>query len=169
MYPRKPGAKCLSPQNADVLQNGENEKVISIQRSLITKLDINTIEIMYSSGMTQTEIAQEFGVSQKVIWRFMKNNGISARVAAKRNQYGTSNSSWKGERATYYAFHSRVYTKYGPARAYGCCICGANDPGKSYDWANISGDYNNPDDFAPMCRPCHRQFDAEKKVIKCPN
>lgn len=65
-----------------------------------TKLDLEKIESVYHSGMTQTEIAQQFGVSQKVIWRFMKNNGIKARIAFKRNQTGASNHSWKGGKST---------------------------------------------------------------------
>jgi DNA-binding Lrp family transcriptional regulator len=51
---------------------------------------------MYESGSTQTEIAEALGVSQKVVWRFMKNNGIKSRVAAKRDQRGEKNSCWKG-------------------------------------------------------------------------
>lgn len=41
-------------------------------------------------------LAEFLGVSQKVVWRFMKNHGIKARVAAKRNQRGENNSYWKG-------------------------------------------------------------------------
>lgn len=51
---------------------------------------------MYESGMTQAEIAEKLGTTQKVVWRFMKNNGIKARNSAKRNQYGENNSFWKG-------------------------------------------------------------------------
>jgi hypothetical protein len=51
---------------------------------------------MYDSGHTQVEIAEALGVSQKVVWRFMKNHGIKARVARKRDQRGEKNSSWKG-------------------------------------------------------------------------
>jgi hypothetical protein len=53
---------------------------------------------MYESGMTQAEIGKEIGVSQKVVWRFMKNNGIQARKAAKRDQTREKNSSWRGGR-----------------------------------------------------------------------
>lgn len=53
---------------------------------------------MYESGMTQTEIGAELGVSQKVVWRFMKNHCIKARKAAKRDQTREKNSSWRGGR-----------------------------------------------------------------------
>lgn len=55
-----------------------------------------TVRAMYDSGHTQTEIAEALGVSQKVVWRFMKNHGIKARVACKRDQRGNKNSYWKG-------------------------------------------------------------------------
>ncbi len=48
--------------------------------------------------MSQVEIAKKYGTSQKVIWRAMVKMGIAARIAAKRNQHGTLNSSWKGGR-----------------------------------------------------------------------
>lgn len=69
---------------------------IDAQRKRGAKLPVDEVESMYKSGMTQMEIAKHFGVSQKVVWRFMRNNGIKARVAAKRDQAGEKNSSWKG-------------------------------------------------------------------------
>lgn len=132
---------------------------------LSTKLDLNSVKRMYLNGMTQTEIAVTLGVTQKVVWRFMKNHDIQARVPAKRHQNASDNSSWKGDDAGYTAFHSRVYTKYGPAKSYGCCMCGTHSETKTYDWANLTGDYGNPEDYAPMCRSCHRRFDARKRVI----
>jgi len=49
-------------------------------------------------GMTQTEIAAKYGTSQKVVWRAMKKMGVPTRIAAKRNQIGPNNSTWKGGR-----------------------------------------------------------------------
>jgi len=49
-------------------------------------------------GLNQHECAERLGVTQKVIWRAMKKMGIPARVAAKRDQRGEKNSSWKGGR-----------------------------------------------------------------------
>jgi hypothetical protein len=70
----------------------------NMSERLATKLDTELIRQMYEDGATQTEIGERLGVSQKVIWRHMKNHGIKARVAAKRNQYGPNNDSWKGGR-----------------------------------------------------------------------
>ncbi len=54
------------------------------------------VEKMYAEGHTQKEIADTLGVTQKVVFNFMKRHGISARTAAKRNQKGELNSCWKG-------------------------------------------------------------------------
>ncbi len=61
-----------------------------------TKLPLEIVKAMYEGGSTQVEIAEALGVSQKVVWRFMKNHGIKARVPAKRDQHGENNSCWKG-------------------------------------------------------------------------
>ena len=124
--------------------------------------------------MTQTEIAEELGVSQKVIWRHMRNHGINARKAAKRDQFRDSNHMWKGEKASYKAFHIRISTLKGKASDHGCSVCGTKDPSLSYDWANLTGNYADINDFLPMCRACHRKYDKKRKeyadalgVIEC--
>lgn len=61
-----------------------------------TQLPLDVVRYMYESGNTQEEIAKSLGVSQKVVCRFMKNNGIKSRVSAKRNQFAELNSNWKG-------------------------------------------------------------------------
>lgn len=63
-----------------------------------TKLQYDDVVRLYESGCTQKEVAEALGVTQKVVWRFMKNHGIKARVACKRNQQGENNSFWKGGR-----------------------------------------------------------------------
>jgi hypothetical protein len=51
-----------------------------------------------SLRMTQSEIAAKYGTTQKVVWRAMQKMGLKSRVAAKRNQVGCLNASWKGGR-----------------------------------------------------------------------
>ena len=129
-----------------------------------TPLDSSKIREMYVSGMTQEEIAIALGTTQKVIWRHMKNHNIPARKAAKRNQFLSCNHMWKGENATYGAKHMRVYHSLGKASDYGCCMCGRKDTSASYDWANLSGNYDDINDYAPMCRSCHRKYDYSRKM-----
>lgn len=49
-------------------------------------------------NMSQNEIGKKYSVSQHVVWRAMNKMGIPSRKAAKRNQHGTLNSTWKGGR-----------------------------------------------------------------------
>ena len=135
------------------------------KRSKITEtpLDTEQVRFLYEAGRTQSEIAQILHVSQKVIWRHMKNHGIKARVACKRNQYGTKNSSWKDTNASYSAFHSRVYRVRGKANKYPCSICGTTKKEKPREWANLTGNYHDIYDYTAMCRSYHREYDKKRR------
>jgi len=137
-----------------------------------TKLPFEKVQALYESGLTQREVDQRLGVSQKVIWAFMKRNGIKARVAAKRDQRGIKNSNWKGNGAGYQACHARVIAARGhPSK---CEECGTTDPNQHYDWANLTGNYHDVNDYRRLCRSCHWKLDktilnlqGERK--KCPH
>lgn len=76
---------------------------------------------------------------------------------------GTSNHPrWKGDQASYGAFHRRVARVRGKPAA--CEKCGLADPARRYEWANLTGDYPNPMDYERMCVPCHRAFDRAKET-----
>ena len=130
-----------------------------------TKLDTAEIKRLYDLGLTQSEIGAVLGVTQKVIWRHMKNYGIVTRTAKKRFQRGSVNHMWKGDNASYKAFHQRLKKAFGKARKHKCSICGTNDQTLSYDWANLTGRYYDLLDYAPMCRSCHRKYDKGKVVM----
>ena len=69
---------------------------IAKQHDRGTKLPYSVVKSLYEGGMTQKEIALALGTSQKVVWRFMKNNCIKSRTPTKRDQWGEKNSSWVG-------------------------------------------------------------------------
>ena len=70
---------------------------IAAQKLRGTQLDIDEVKrLYYDENMSQSEVAEALGVSQKVIHNYMKRHGLQARVAAKRNQMRENNSSWKG-------------------------------------------------------------------------
>lgn len=134
------------------------------QRSLLreTKLPLPLVRFLYNLGSTQAEIGQLLGVSQKVVWRFMHNNALPVRRAIKRNQRTTRSSSWKGDKAGYKALHVRVNNAKGKASE--CSHCGTADPDKTYEWANLSGHYADINDYARLCRSCHRQYDKKRRL-----
>lgn len=111
---------------------------------------------LYEAGMTQVEVAQELGTTQKVIWRLFKNNAYRCRVAKKRNQYGSNNDSWKGDKAGYSAFHYRVGNVRGKPSF--CVMCESK---VECEWANVSGELQNPYDYIRLCPSCHARFDRK--------
>jgi len=115
------------------------------------------LEKMYHQQfMSQIEIGEKFGVSQKMVFGWFKRLGIKSRKAFKRNQSGKLNSSWKGKNATYAALHYRVISAKGRPKK--CEICGTEDENKYYDWACV-GDYTKISDYKRMCRSCHWKHD----------
>lgn len=115
------------------------------------------------AGQTQREIAAALGTSQSCIRLVMRAHGIAVRSAGapKGLLAGPSNPGWKGDSASYSAFHHRVTAAKGQPQQ--CSNCGTSDPSLSYDWANLTGDYANLDDYARMCRPCHRNYDNNRQ------
>lgn len=123
---------------------------------------VSRVAALYASGMTQGEVGAAVGLSQKVIFNVMRRHGIEPRPAAKRDQRGERNHSWKGSDAGYKALHLRVQAERGtPSR---CGRCGStDDPGIVYEWANLTGRYDDVFDYERMCRSCHRQYDAGRR------
>lgn len=66
-------------------------------------------------------------------------------------------TSWKGNRAGYQACHMRVIAARG--RPSECEECGTTDSNKYYDWANLTGNYHDVDDYRRLCRSCHWELD----------
>jgi ferredoxin len=119
--------------------------------------------LYYNSFKTQSEIAIIFKTTQKVVFRWFKELGIKSRVAAKRFQKGEKNDSWKGDKATYSAKHYRVRAQRGKADH--CELCGRCDDGIVYDWANLTGNYSDINDYLMMCRSCHYKMDEHYKNL----
>jgi hypothetical protein len=118
--------------------------------------------LYYGGEMSQAEIAAELGLTQKVIWKLMRNHHLPTRKRAKRDQRGEKNSWWKGADAKYEALHIRVQVARGTPHV--CSVCDCRDNVR-YEWANLTGDYNDVNDYARMCVPCHRKFDNNRRSI----
>ncbi len=126
--------------------------------------DIEKAIKIYESGKTQTEVAAILGTTQKIVHQRFKRAGYKCRIAKKRNQCRENNDSWRGESASYAAFHYRIKALFGNPKR--CEICGTTDPQKHYDWANLTGDYPNLQDYKRMCRSCHWKYDDKKTNFK---
>ena len=117
---------------------------------------VSAVAEHYADGRTQAEVAELIGTSQKVVWNVMRRHEIAARVAAKRDQWGENNTQWKGDEASKIAFHRRLYSRFGKPTK--CTVCGTEES-NHYDYANLSGRYEDIEDYAPMCRSCHWKYD----------
>lgn len=116
--------------------------------------------LYHNDFMSQSEIAEKYGVTQKIVWRWFRDLNIKSRKPYKRNQKGSKNDSWKGENATYAALHYRVEAKRGKPNF--CEACGIIDKSKRYEWANLTGNYTDVMDYSRMCVPCHRKYDKNR-------
>lgn len=123
-----------------------------------TDMDIAAIAARYQAGESSIDIAKSLGCSLLAVTRRLEGAGVQLRPRGKHGHLAGSDSyRWKGERAGYAAFHIRVRKLRGTPK---CCEeCGLNDPAKRYEWANLTGRYEDPADYRRMCVPCHRRHD----------
>ena len=81
----------------------------------------------------------------------MKYN-ISALSHKKKGQ---KHWNYKGDGAGYKAFHLRVQAVRGVAK-----VCEKCSSTKSVEWANLSGKYEDVNDYQALCRRCHHKQDG---------
>ena len=119
---------------------------------------VELITSWYRSGMTVAEIRAKAPRGyrvQTILERYILNR----RPSIKRDQYGENNSSWKGEDASYSALHFRVEAARGKPSE--CSLCDAVSG--RFEWANLTGEYTNVNDYARMCVVCHRRYDLDRR------
>ena len=117
---------------------------------------------LYADGLTQEEIARALLVTQKVIWKLMLRHEIKVRVAAKRAQSGSANHAWKGDSAKYAALHLRVQSLRGTPSL--CEHCGSTTA-KRFEWANLTGKYEDVADYVRLCVSCHHKMDGHVRNL----
>jgi hypothetical protein len=113
--------------------------------------------------MTQVEIAKALGCSRKVVETAMRYFNIPRRIAAKRDQRGAKNARWKGSEAGYAALHLRVATLRGKPKF---CVHCQTTSAKHFDWANVTGNYGDVNDYIRLCRSCHWRMDERVSNLR---
>lgn len=68
---------------------------------------------------------------------------------------------WKGDSVSYTGAHFRVYRERGQPSE--CEKCGTSDSSKRYEWANLTGNYADPQDYIRLCTKCHVIMDRGGK------
>lgn len=83
---------------------------------------------------------------------------------ALKNKYlGEKSSQWKGDNASYTAFHSWIRRRKGAPKI--CEFCKTTNKERELCWANKDHSYKrNIDDFIPLCYPCHKKYDLENNA-----
>jgi len=119
---------------------------------------------LYLSGMSQGEVALHLGTTQKIICNLFRRNQFKSRKQVKRNQFRELNHMWKGDMASKVAFHRRLDSRYGKPKK--CEVCGTTDETRCYDWANLTGKYEDETDYMRMCRSCHWIYDDKGRNFK---
>lgn len=124
-----------------------------------TQEDVQRFADAYSRHGSMHDAAKELGVADATVWRVLRRAGIARKpVGHKRDSSGPRNHKWKGDNATYSTLHQRVSRYRGtPSK---CEKCGTTDPCATYDWANMTGDYHNVNDYKRLCRSCHWSNDG---------
>lgn len=84
--------------------------------------------------------------------------GYCSRQCAAKGRSGPASTLWRGDNANYFSLHTRVYRARGKASH--CERCGATDQRLRYEWANLTGHYEDIWDYEQMCKNCHAAYDA---------
>lgn len=101
-------------------------------------------------------LALKLGRTKQFICRKAKALGLTDLAHHKKyNEIEGSNP--------YARNHARVRAAKGTPRE--CEVCGMREYNEWYEWANLSGDYENIDDYKRMCRKCHRAHDKGRKML----
>jgi len=155
-------------------------------------MDKTTLEYKYIKERKSTwKIAEEAGVKQVTVWRWLKKYDIPRRRytenttpvpkgskmpdthrnaiseahlkrAAKWVVWDDEHHNWKGDDVGYKALHDWVKRRLGTPTKCEHCKYQTEAPLK-IQWANLSGDYKRElGDWMPLCVKCHRAYDTWK-------
>lgn len=116
--------------------------------------------------MGSWKIGKLFGVSQKLVLKWLRDNDIELRTLSEvsvitRNGFKNAEGhwNWKGDKVGYQSLHTWVRKHKGTPQS--CDFCGTTDKRK-YEWANKDHKYSrNLDDWFRLCTSCHRKYDKD--------
>lgn len=156
---KKPCAKCGKPMRR-TRQTYCSKKCygLSMKRKYSGTLAM-CVRLLYSKGLTQAQVGLQVGMSARQIVLLMDRLGIKTRKGANHNK-GESAHQWRGENATYSAFHHRVTQAKG--RPQQCSLCKTKTSSR-FHWANLTGNYADINDYSRMCAKCHGRYDADRR------
>lgn len=149
-------ARTCSPKCRAQLREKEHGATRGSEPRIYPADLVQRVRELYEAGMTIREVQKEIGHGVKV-QNVMFRHSIPTRVAAKRDQRGEKNANWLGDDAAYSALHRRVESERGKPQK--CSACDTEDQALRYDWANLTGEYQNLNDYVRLCTSCHSAVD----------
>lgn len=105
------------------------------------------------------------GASTRTIGDEINRSDSWVRAVLIQEEVPRRFKGFKGDEAGYSAGHKRVVKARG--RADHCIDCGAHDD-RAYHWASLTGNYGDPNDYQPMCVPCHHRMDRQLPPRRSP-
>lgn len=121
----------------------------------------NELREMYEIKLMSTiDIARKFGCSPGKVGYDLKRIGVQLRKGGPKGRFGKESNLWKGDKASYSAFHHRVYSVRGKPQL--CEKC-QTTTGKM-NWCNVTGNYSDVNDYIRLCISCHRRMDQDRRI-----
>ncbi len=102
------------------------------------------------------DLAKTLGRTKQFMCRQAKALGLTNQKSPK--PYAEKEGS-----NPYNKYHARVRSLRGAPKM--CEACGEDRPLKQYDWANMTGEYENPNDYKRLCKKCHRKYDKNRPTL----
>lgn len=122
---------------------------------------LEQVRELYEGGATIAEVGRVIGPGYKA--EILVRRAVpQRRRAASRGHRGELCPAWKGPHAGYQALHLRVAVARGKPTF--CACCDTTDPAKRYEWANLTGRYDDISDYVRLCVSCHRRLDAARRA-----
>ena len=156
---RSSTARTCSKKCSAVLREQEHPSQGRSRREYEPALVLAAVTL-YESGLSVREVQERLGVGAKA-QQILERHLDKRRGLGKRQQHGSANSSWKGSQAKYAALHLRVIVARGQPRA--CAECGQADA--ACQWANLTGHYDDVNDYARLCARCHGAYDRARRAL----
>ncbi len=106
------------------------------------------------------ELARRYLAGESILMIAKIANYSPAAISARLRKAGVQMRPigvYRQTEASYSAYHHRVTAARGKPKA--CEDCGCTDPACRYEWANLTGNYADPNDYKRLCKPCHVLFD----------
>ena len=97
----------------------------------------------------------------KLHWQHWKRTG-NALLVRPRSPRGDRNHKWRGNDVGYTAAHGRVRRARGKPSDYSCAHADGSCTGRM-EWANLTGNYPDISDYAPMCASHHKRYDFARR------